>query len=82
MFRHVISPLSDVAYVVAPDMPAFGFSAVPSTKEYEYTFENISRTIETLLDDWALARAICICRTGTWRSAIILRPALQAESSA
>ncbi|MGK6316480.1 alpha/beta fold hydrolase [Neorhizobium sp. DT-125] len=51
MFRHVISPLSDVAYVVAPDMPAFGFSAVPSAKEYEYTFENISRTIETLLDE-------------------------------
>jgi alpha/beta hydrolase family protein len=29
MFRHVISPLAEVAHVVAPDMPGFGFSSAP-----------------------------------------------------
>ena len=29
MYRHVISPLAEVAHVIAPDMPGFGFSAAP-----------------------------------------------------
>ena len=49
MFRNIIAPLADVAHVVAPDMPAFGFSAMPSMDEYDYTFETISRTIEAFL---------------------------------
>lgn len=51
MYRHVISPLAEVAHVIAPDMPAFGFSAAPRQEDYDYTFENISRTIGALLDD-------------------------------
>ena len=35
MYRHVISPLAETAYVIAPDMPAFGFSATPGPEDYE-----------------------------------------------
>jgi pimeloyl-ACP methyl ester carboxylesterase len=50
MYRHVISPLAETAHVIAPDMPAFGFSAAPKQEDYDYTFENISRTFDALLD--------------------------------
>lgn len=35
MYRHVISPLAEIAHVVAPDMPAFGFSAAPRQEDYD-----------------------------------------------
>lgn len=46
MYRHVIEPLAETAYVVAPDLPGFGFSSAPSADEYDYTFENLADTIE------------------------------------
>ncbi|KAF5368519.1 hypothetical protein D9758_002458 [Tetrapyrgos nigripes] len=30
----------------APDMPGFGFTAVPKERNYKYTFDNIAKTIE------------------------------------
>lgn len=54
MYRNVMSPLAEIAHAVAPDMPAFGFSAMPPQDEYDYTFENISRTLGALLDDLGL----------------------------
>ncbi|WP_309083186.1 alpha/beta hydrolase [Chelativorans sp.] len=68
MFRNVIPLLSDAAHMVAPDMPAFGFSAVPSAKEYEYTFENISRTTEGLLDELGVGR--CYLYVQDWGVAV------------
>jgi hypothetical protein len=38
-FRNVIRPLAEVARVVAPDMPGFGFTEAPDA--YDYTFENM-----------------------------------------
>jgi pimeloyl-ACP methyl ester carboxylesterase len=49
-FRDVIGPLAEVAHVVAPDLPGFGLSSAPTVDEYDYTFENLSWTIEHLLD--------------------------------
>lgn len=46
-FRNVIGPLSEVAHVVAPDLPGFGFTEAPGT--YPYTFDAMARTIEGLL---------------------------------
>lgn len=43
-FRNVISPLAEVARVVGPDMPGFGFTEVPDG--YDYTFENMGRSID------------------------------------
>jgi pimeloyl-ACP methyl ester carboxylesterase len=48
-FRDIIEPLAETAYVVAPDLPAFGFSSAPSADAYDYTFENIANTIDAFL---------------------------------
>jgi pimeloyl-ACP methyl ester carboxylesterase len=49
MYRDVIEPLAETAYVVAPDLPGFGFSSAPSAAEYDYTFENLADTIEAFV---------------------------------
>jgi Predicted hydrolases or acyltransferases (alpha/beta hydrolase superfamily) len=53
-FRHVISPLAEVARVVAPDLPGFGFTQVPD--DYDYTFENMGRTIDAFTRTIGLER--------------------------
>jgi len=55
-FREVMPPLAEVAHVVAPDLPGFGLSSSPTVDEYEYTFENLSQTIETLLGQLEVER--------------------------
>lgn len=50
LFRNVLSPLAEVAHVVAPDLPGFGFSAAPTVDEYEYTFANLADTMEAFLE--------------------------------
>ena len=49
MFRDLIPLLADRFHVIAPDYPGFGNSSMPTTKEYKYTFENLSIVIEKLL---------------------------------
>jgi pimeloyl-ACP methyl ester carboxylesterase len=44
IFRNIIEPLAEVARVVAPDMPGFGFTEAPD--DYAYGFETIGRTID------------------------------------
>ena len=55
-FRNLMPLLADTAYLVAPDLPGFGFSDAPSQDRYEYSFENIAGTIEALLDELGLER--------------------------
>lgn len=50
MYRNVIEPLADPAYVVAPELPGFGYSSAPPADAYNYTFENIADTIDAFLD--------------------------------
>lgn len=45
-FRNVISPLAEVARVVAPDIPGFGFTQVP--EDYDYSFANMADSIDAL----------------------------------
>ncbi len=49
-FRHLIPILSTKYHVVAPDLPGFGFTEVPESRKYKYTFENIATSIEAFLD--------------------------------
>ena len=49
MYRNIIEPLAETAYVVAPDLPGFGFSSVPPADAYDYTFETIADTIEAFI---------------------------------
>lgn len=47
MFRNLIPELAGSYHVVAPDLPGFGFSDSPDRKTFRYTFENLSRVIDT-----------------------------------
>jgi pimeloyl-ACP methyl ester carboxylesterase len=53
-FRHILSPLAEVARVVAPDLPGFGFTQAPD--DYEYTFEAMARTIDAFTQKIGLER--------------------------
>lgn len=41
-FRNLIPLLADEYHVIAPDYPGFGFTTVPTTTNFEYTFNDIS----------------------------------------
>jgi len=49
MFRDLIPKLADRYHVIAPDYIGFGFSAHPSTKQFSYTFENLTAVVDELL---------------------------------
>nr|WP_251044560.1 MULTISPECIES: alpha/beta hydrolase [unclassified Lysobacter] len=53
-FREVMSPLAEVARVVAPDLPGFGFTQAPD--DYPYTFDAMARTIDALTREIGLDR--------------------------
>lgn len=55
-FREVIPVLADAAHVIAPDLTGFGMSSSPRVDEYDYTFENLSLTVENLLDKLEVER--------------------------
>jgi len=47
VFRNLIPALADSYHVVAPDLPGFGFSDAPNRKHFSYTFENLSKVIDS-----------------------------------
>ncbi|KAF2707648.1 alpha/beta-hydrolase [Pleomassaria siparia CBS 279.74] len=47
-FRNLIPILAPKYRVIAPDLPGFGFTEVPST--YDYTFDNLADTIDEFLE--------------------------------
>ncbi|MFG2061001.1 alpha/beta fold hydrolase [Micromonospora sp. NPDC048871] len=55
-FREVMPTLAEVARVIAPDLPGFGMSSAPIIEDYDYTFDNLSRTVEHLLDRLGVER--------------------------
>src|ERR1700742_1463952 len=46
MFRELIPRLADQFRVIAPDLPGFGFTEVPESRKYKYSFENLAGTID------------------------------------
>jgi pimeloyl-ACP methyl ester carboxylesterase len=56
MYREVIAALSEHYHVVAPDLPAFGFTDAPSREEYDYTFEQLAKTIGQFTEQLGLDR--------------------------
>lgn len=46
MFRDLIPQLADKFHIVAPDLPGFGQSDMPSREAFRYTFDNVARVIE------------------------------------
>ena len=49
-YRELIPLLASKFRVLAPDLPAFGFTEVPAERNYQYTFDSLSITIEAFLD--------------------------------
>lgn len=45
-----MSLLAPNCRVIAPDLPGFGFTAVPESRHYNYTFANFEKTIGHFLD--------------------------------
>lgn len=59
MYRDLIPLLADRFHIVAPDLPGFGQSSLPSRDKFAYTFENLTNVIsrfteELKLDKFAL----------------------------
>src|SRR5262249_28838673 len=46
LFRDLIPLLADRFHIVAPDLPGFGRSDMPSREKFNYTFDNMARVIE------------------------------------
>jgi pimeloyl-ACP methyl ester carboxylesterase len=49
-FRNLIPLLAAAYHVIAPDLPGYGFTEVPASRNYPYTFESIATSIEAFLD--------------------------------
>jgi pimeloyl-ACP methyl ester carboxylesterase len=56
MFRNLIPLLAHKYRVIAPDLPGFGFTEVPASRNYKYTFENLSNTFTAFVDALGLKR--------------------------
>lgn len=56
MFRTLMAELSDDYHLIAPDYIGFGNSAAPSVDEFDYSFDNLTRIVEGLLDQLGLQR--------------------------
>lgn len=49
-YRHLIPLLAKQYNVIAPDFPGFGFTEVPPSRDYEYTFASLTTTLAAFLD--------------------------------
>ncbi len=56
MYRNLIPALADHYHVVAPDLPGFGFSDSPSREQFQYTFDNLAKTIDRFVESIGLGR--------------------------
>lgn len=55
-YRYLLDELSDDYYLIAPDYPGFGASGFPSPDTYQYTFDNIAKTMGKFLDQKGIER--------------------------
>ena len=56
MFRNLIPRLADKYHVVAPDYPGFGQSSMPGVNEWDYSFANIARVMDSFTQELGLSR--------------------------
>lgn len=54
MFRNLIPLLSGKYHVIAPDLPGFGFSDAPGADHFQYTFDNMAKTMQAFIDELGL----------------------------
>jgi pimeloyl-ACP methyl ester carboxylesterase len=56
MFRDLIPQLADRFHIVAPDLPGFGQSDMPSRDKFKYTFDNVANVIDRFTEVIGLSR--------------------------
>jgi pimeloyl-ACP methyl ester carboxylesterase len=56
MFRNLIPQLADDYYVIAPDLPGFGFSDAPGHDVFQYTFENVAKVMGDFVEQIGLKK--------------------------
>ncbi|SPO07000.1 related to haloalkane dehalogenase [Cephalotrichum gorgonifer] len=56
MYRNLIPHLATKYRVIAPDLPGYGFTTVPDSLNYKYTFANLSKTFAAFMDALGLKR--------------------------
>ncbi|KQN36275.1 hydrolase [Pedobacter sp. Leaf41] len=56
MFRELIPMLSGKYRVLAPDLPGFGYSDAPDREKFKYTFDNLTKTMQSFVDKLGLKR--------------------------
>lgn len=55
-FRDLIPELQNDFYVIAPDYPGFGQSAIPSRETFAYTFDNLAKVTDAFLTSMGIDR--------------------------
>jgi pimeloyl-ACP methyl ester carboxylesterase len=50
MYQELMAELSNSFHLVAPDYPGFGQSSMPAPAAYEYSFNNLSKTMGQFID--------------------------------
>jgi len=56
MFRNLIPILNSKYHVIAPDLPGFGYSDAPDHLQFQYTFDNLAKTMQEFIDKLQLKR--------------------------
>jgi len=57
-YRELIPLLANQYRIIAPDLPGFGFTNVPSELNYEYTFDSLARTMLAFTEGLGLMRYV------------------------
>ncbi len=55
-YRELMPLLADEYRVIAPDLPGFGKTVAPPRGEFDYTFDNLAKTIEGFTNSLALEK--------------------------
>lgn len=56
MYRDLIPKLADKYHVIAPDLPGFGFTEAPERGKYDYTFDQLAKTMTQFTEQLKLDR--------------------------
>jgi pimeloyl-ACP methyl ester carboxylesterase len=55
-YRHLIPALSDKYYLIAPDLPGFGYSATPDEETFQYDFDGYAKFLKLFTEAIGLNR--------------------------
>jgi pimeloyl-ACP methyl ester carboxylesterase len=56
MYRELIPQLADHYRVIAPDYPGFGQSSAPKNTDFNYTFDNLAKSVDGLMQSLDISR--------------------------